>query len=493
MEVFNVVFGSQKLLSNRIDGSGECRQMDDSSYKGLNGSGDNSGDKYHKQSSSGSNSSEEIRKAIEECMSSASSTLDVSRKNIKHLTEEIYKLPDVKHFHLEGNAISMIPEDLFQKLPHLVWLDLRFNKITALPPGIGYHRQLKTLLLERNPIKELPTELGSLTSLTALNLRHCPLEFPPKDVIEKGVKSILCFLRASGNDRLLSMEPATSEIPPVEKLNLSELLQSSLDVSDDWPNEEEKLKFQKLKEEIIKDEKEEFLAEESLSAIRDLTKAQKNHGKNRELYPEPAGLCRRMSRQRNKFAELLSCDRMIQARRGEKSRSAAAQELKEEQALFKQRKNNKEMRQDSRSYAKWNKEKKETFRFSPPNAHMMPQTASYGTDNISYYATKEAPEKQKDHTPEKMEQGLLKVKDETTRSPRGKKMEQGLKWHTQMVKAREKLRATPPEEKQDLEVVEDLPTKLAQLRQHRFMASTGELSAGSLGLQTKSVFSSGKL
>uniref|UniRef100_A0A8C3CZS9 Leucine-rich repeat-containing protein 27 n=1 Tax=Cairina moschata TaxID=8855 RepID=A0A8C3CZS9_CAIMO len=269
------------------------RQMDDSSYKGLNGSGDNSGDEHHKQrSSSGSNSSEEIRKAVEECMSSASSTLDVSRKNIKHLTEEIYKLPDVKHFHLEGNAISMVPEDLFQKLPHLVWLDLRFNKITALPPGIGYHRQLKSLLLERNPIKELPTELGSLTSLTALNLRHCPLEFPPKDVIEKGVKSILCFLRASGNDRLLSMEPATSEIPPVEKLNLSELLQSSLDVSDDWPNEEEKLKFQKLKEEIIKDEKEEFLADQGLSAIRDLTKAQKNHGKNRELYPESAGLCR---------------------------------------------------------------------------------------------------------------------------------------------------------------------------------------------------------
>ena len=45
----------------------------------------------------------------------------------------------------------------------------------------------------------------------------------------------------------------------------------------------------------------------------------------------------------------------------------------------------------------------------------MPQTASCGTDNISYYAMKEGPEKQKDHTPEKMEQGLLKVKDETTR------------------------------------------------------------------------------
>ncbi|XP_040420094.1 leucine-rich repeat-containing protein 27 isoform X2 [Cygnus olor] len=160
MEVLNVVFGSQKFLSNGIDCSSECRQMDDSYYKGLNGSGDNFGDEYLKQgNSSGSNSSEEIRKAVEECVSSSSSTLDVSRKNIKHLNEEICELPDIKHFHLEGNAISMIPEDLFQKLPHLVWLDLRFNKITALPPGIGYHRQLKTLLLEKNPIKELPAEL----------------------------------------------------------------------------------------------------------------------------------------------------------------------------------------------------------------------------------------------------------------------------------------------------------------------------------------------
>uniref|UniRef100_A0A8B9I3A4 Leucine rich repeat containing 27 n=1 Tax=Anser brachyrhynchus TaxID=132585 RepID=A0A8B9I3A4_9AVES len=456
--------------------------MDDSYYTGLNGSGDNFGDEYLKQrNSAGSNSPEEIRKAVEECVSSSSSTLDVSRKNIKHLTEEMYKLPDIKHFHLEGNAISMIPEDLFQKLPHLVWLDLRFNKITALPPGIGYHRQLKTLLLERNPIKELPTELGSLTSLTALNLRHCPLEFPPKDVIEKGVKSILCFLRASGNDRLPSVEPATSEIPPVEKLNLSELLQSSLDVSDDWPNEEEKLRFQKLKEEIIKDEREEFLVDQSLSAIHDFTKTQKNHGKNRELYSESAGLCR-----------------TIQAKRDEKCRSAAGQELKEEQALFKQRKNNKEMLQDSQSYAKWMKEKKETFRFSPTNADTMPQTASYGTDNISYYAMKEGPEKQKDHTPEKMEQGLLKVKDETTRSLREKKMEQGLKWHTRMVKAREKLRATPPEEKQDLEMVEDLQTKLAKLRrglplqEYRFTAFTGEFLPDSPGMQTKNIFSNRK-
>ncbi|KAM7102914.1 leucine-rich repeat-containing protein 27 [Ciconia maguari] len=157
--------------------------MGDNYAKEFNSSSDNFGDKHlKKRNLSDSNSSKEIRKAVEQRLLSSS-----------------------------RNVISTIPEDLFQKLPHLVWLDLRYNKIKALPPGIGYHRQLKTLVLERNPIKELPTELGNLTSLTALNLRHCPLEFPPKDVIQKGLKSILCFLRDSGNGKLLCMQPAASD------------------------------------------------------------------------------------------------------------------------------------------------------------------------------------------------------------------------------------------------------------------------------------------
>lgn len=71
-------------------------------------------------------------------------------------------------------------------------------------------RHVRKLIHLANCLLNYVVCTGSLTSLTALNLRHCPLEFPPKDVIEKGVKSILCFLRASGNNRLLSMEPATS-------------------------------------------------------------------------------------------------------------------------------------------------------------------------------------------------------------------------------------------------------------------------------------------
>uniref|UniRef100_A0A674JG96 Leucine rich repeat containing 27 n=1 Tax=Terrapene triunguis TaxID=2587831 RepID=A0A674JG96_9SAUR len=270
---------------------------------------------------SGSSSSKDIRKTVEDTLSTPSNSLDLSRKKLQHLTEEIYKLPNLKHLHLEGNALAIIPKDLFQQLPNLVWLDLRYNKIKTLPPGIGCHKQLKTLLLERNPIKRLPVELGNLTSLTALNLRHCPLEFPPKDVVQRGLRSILCFLRNVGNGKLVNLDSALTrkesiitelpaplsallsnllftpiEMPPVEKLNLTELMKSSLDLSDEWPNEEEMLRFQKLREEMVKGEKEEFLANQDLNpkaTMQEFAEFRKNGRKKERLYHKSATLSRK--------------------------------------------------------------------------------------------------------------------------------------------------------------------------------------------------------
>ena len=42
--------------------------------------------------------------------------------------------------YLEGNAISSLPEELFDCLPNLRWLDLRNNRISEIPPIIGKHR-----------------------------------------------------------------------------------------------------------------------------------------------------------------------------------------------------------------------------------------------------------------------------------------------------------------------------------------------------------------
>jgi hypothetical protein len=59
---------------------------------------------------------------------------------------------------------------------------------------LASHQTIRSLLLENNEIKYLPIELSQLKQLTALSLIDNPIEFPPMDIIKKGLKSILQFL-----------------------------------------------------------------------------------------------------------------------------------------------------------------------------------------------------------------------------------------------------------------------------------------------------------
>ncbi|XP_040342782.1 leucine-rich repeat-containing protein 27 isoform X2 [Herpailurus yagouaroundi] len=216
-----------------------------------------------------------------------SSVLDLSQRGLHHL-EEIFKIPNIKQLHLQRNALCEIPADFFQSLPNLAWLDFRYNSIRALPSGIGSHKHLKTLLLERNPIKMLPVELGNVTTLRALNLRHCPLEFPAPLVVQKGLGAILAFLQAcamqrppprgsaspervadkdavNSQDRRGRLKEKADFLPPVEKLGLSELGKSTAS-PEDRPGEEEIRRFWRLRQEIVEKEREEVLAKQLLPA-----------------------------------------------------------------------------------------------------------------------------------------------------------------------------------------------------------------------------------
>ncbi|XP_072110860.1 uncharacterized protein [Mobula birostris] len=108
----------------------------------------------------------------------------------------------IEHLYLEGNLLQELPEELFDHLPRLVWLDLRKNRLQKIPARIGNHRCLRTLLLETNPLRELPVELGNVSTLKALNLRNCPLHFPPSDVVNLGTQIILSFLQEQATKSL---------------------------------------------------------------------------------------------------------------------------------------------------------------------------------------------------------------------------------------------------------------------------------------------------
>ncbi|XP_074612826.1 uncharacterized protein LOC141869769 isoform X2 [Acropora palmata] len=137
--------------------------------------------------------------AVEQLINTASAlgntTIDLSKKSLTQIPHKVLDLRQLEFLYLEGNLISSLPEDLFDCLPNLRWLDLRNNHISEIPQIIGTHRNLRNLLLEGNNIESLPLELGLLKSLSGLNLSGNPLEYPPQFIVERGTQEILKFLR----------------------------------------------------------------------------------------------------------------------------------------------------------------------------------------------------------------------------------------------------------------------------------------------------------
>ncbi|GCB68687.1 hypothetical protein scyTo_0008261 [Scyliorhinus torazame] len=141
-------------------------------------------------------------------------SLDLCSKDLSCLKCDMPRC--IQHLYLEGNQLQELPDELFDHLPQLVWLDLRKNRLQKLPAKIGNHRCLRTLLLETNPLRELPIELGNVLSLKALNLRNCPLEFPPLDIVHLGTQIILSFLRQQATRFVV--EPQSQETDPIHPI-----------------------------------------------------------------------------------------------------------------------------------------------------------------------------------------------------------------------------------------------------------------------------------
>jgi len=133
--------------------------------------------------------------------------LDLAEQKLLSIPFEIFQFPVLKQLYLEGNGIAELPGDFFKHMSSLEWLDLRHNQLACLPSNIGKHKCLKQLLLEDNNLKCLPVELTNVDTLTALNICGNPLIFPPKNVVEQGLRVIKTFLW----NELMKMESSKSD------------------------------------------------------------------------------------------------------------------------------------------------------------------------------------------------------------------------------------------------------------------------------------------
>eukprot|EP00079_Xenopus_tropicalis_P009025 XP_002932700.2 PREDICTED: leucine-rich repeat-containing protein 27 [Xenopus tropicalis] len=388
--------------------------------------------------------------------STLSNTLDLSKKKLCHLDEDLYKdTTSIQNIHLEWNALSSVPENLFIQLPCLVWLDLRYNQITSLPATIGEHRQLKYLLLEGNPIKALPVELGDLSTLKALNLRHCPLEFPPEDVVHKGLESILSFLRQARRG-ILGCE---AEMPVIEKLRLQDLVRSSLEASEEWESNDERLRFETLKNRLIEEEMNEVRAIGLPSITQEASRLIKRNKWNFITDPRRPAEDRTLAAQRQ--AE-------------DKERLAAINKKLKDQDILK----------DWQKQTKNMQFQKERNRKTPEN--QVPK-APYATD-LGPGQRKDNWDKQRPLSDEKSRIRSTKSQKETEKERVSKdhRLDERIRQHIQTMKQRQKvpeataLHAVMAARK-DLEEATKLQAELLQRKkeqelEYRFSAFTGEIS-----------------
>ncbi|KAM9395112.1 leucine-rich repeat-containing protein 27-like isoform 1-T1 [Salvelinus alpinus] len=469
-----------------------------------------------------------------------SDTLYSSRRNLKYVVDCILKNTTLKNLYLEGNEISRLPDTLFTSLSNLVWLDLRNNQITSLPAKIGLHRCLKTLLLEGNPITELPLELGNVITLKALSLRHCPITFPPQEVVGQGLQCILQYLRSAMAERPVSVRNSLPDMPPVEKLQLTELVKSSLDLCEEVVDEDELQRFRELRQKMSQMDRDEFGYALPISRLPRAAEGDRGH----KTYPLPVIKRKKEITRGNIFPELPPFD-MQYWKKSEERRLAAMKELKEKQAILEQRRKDQELLKEWRTHARVMQERKilehkqerrerhrreETLkkiasgcadtqlRLSRSGAatglandgslclqcaesvilqsnvpseaapQLVPINAPYATESLC--SVVESGEVKTHNPPSKRiqrQRSFLSQKEhEEARAARDRELEQRIRSHVQMIQERRRRPSGTAQEeteaaRQDMEEAKRLQSELAERKQesdieYRFIAFTGENS-----------------
>ncbi|XP_063925548.1 leucine-rich repeat-containing protein 27-like isoform X1 [Zophobas morio] len=121
--------------------------------------------------------------------------IDSSQQNLKEVPSRILEMKHLKMLYLQQNFIKALPENFFEKLPVLSWLDLRENHLTTIPTSIAYHECLENLLVSDNKIEVLPNEVGLAPKLKVLQIANNPLKYPEGRIVAEGTKATVDYLR----------------------------------------------------------------------------------------------------------------------------------------------------------------------------------------------------------------------------------------------------------------------------------------------------------
>jgi Leucine-rich repeat (LRR) protein len=128
-------------------------------------------------------SQQKVYKDLNFALSNADSVfaLDLSKKKLKVVPEDIKKLPNLQWLKLEKNNLKDIPSWIGD-LVNLQYLDLSNNDLVELPASIGKLENVYYLGLNRNLIENLPHEMGLMKNLQVLEMWDNELEAIPEEM-----------------------------------------------------------------------------------------------------------------------------------------------------------------------------------------------------------------------------------------------------------------------------------------------------------------------
>eukprot|EP00188_Purpureofilum_apyrenoidigerum_P006410 Plantae.Rhodophyta-Purpureofilum_apyrenoidigerum.ctg9955.p1 GENE.Plantae.Rhodophyta-Purpureofilum_apyrenoidigerum.ctg9955~~Plantae.Rhodophyta-Purpureofilum_apyrenoidigerum.ctg9955.p1 ORF type:complete len:283 (-),score=52.61 Plantae.Rhodophyta-Purpureofilum_apyrenoidigerum.ctg9955:585-1373(-) len=162
--------------------------------------------------------------------------LNLFLNQLKKLPKELGKLTHLEKLHLGCNPLEFVPEDIFQDMKNLKYLDIGYgceldyipdsignccelrelwagnNRIRTLPASLWKCTKLENLQVFGNDLSELSPEIGKLHSLKTLNVGRNQIKALPESVADC---QQLAVLHAYENDlhsvpkRLLNLEDLT--------------------------------------------------------------------------------------------------------------------------------------------------------------------------------------------------------------------------------------------------------------------------------------------
>lgn len=118
---------------------------------------------------------ERTYKSLEDALPEAKAVrrLNLSKRNLSRVPNEISQFPNLYHLNLSNNQITELPSFIL-KLTQLEEALLQSNQLTNLPAGFNQLTHLRELYLGDNQLQALP-DLSNLKNLEILILRGNPL------------------------------------------------------------------------------------------------------------------------------------------------------------------------------------------------------------------------------------------------------------------------------------------------------------------------------